>query len=92
MYFFGIPPLRPYQRRTSISALQKLTKLGEATGKPVYDIQACLTADAPPMQKYERFSSAGLYICKYLRASKTSNAGQTMPLKKPNTPSQNVVA
>jgi hypothetical protein len=49
---FGISPLRPYQRRAGVPALQKLTKLGEATGKTGNDIQACLIPDASPMQKY----------------------------------------
>jgi hypothetical protein len=48
---FGISPLRPYQQRAGIPTLQKLTKLGEATGKPGNDIQACLIPDASPMQK-----------------------------------------
>jgi len=44
--------VHPYQWRTGIPALQKLTKLGEASGKPGNDIQACLIPDASPMQKH----------------------------------------
>ena len=49
---FGIPSLHPNQRRTGIPALQKLTKLGEATSKPGKDIQTRLIPDASTMQKH----------------------------------------
>jgi hypothetical protein len=46
----------------------------------------------PTAQKSDNFVEPVFYMFKYFSASKIIKAGQTKPLRKPNTPSQKVVA